>query len=103
MNHLACWKDLLSVADVVAEAMAGGVRLHGCKQLSAIVSLKAISLMPQLIWRGKGNGATIKKPAGYPSSYIVVYVIANAVRWVLILILCRSKWLCKGEEFHCHS
>lgn len=77
------------------------MRLHDCKRLLAIVSLKAISLMPQLRWKEKDNQVMIKKPEGYPSSYIVVYIIANAIRWGLMLILHRSKWLCKGK-FPCH-
>lgn len=54
-HHFACWKDLFFVVGVVIEAGGSGMRPHGCKQLSAILSCKAISLMLQLIWKGKGS------------------------------------------------
>lgn len=41
LNHLVCWKDLFSAAEVVE----AGMRLRGHKKLPAIVSLRAISLM----------------------------------------------------------
>lgn len=88
LHHFGCWQDLFFVVGVVIEASGNGMSLHGCKQLSAIVFCMAISLLLQLIWEGKGNGTTTKKPAGYLT---VIYVIANTVRWCLILILWKHR------------